>query len=305
MTIKEDYWADDEFEDTVARALIACFESKVKKNRGAAPADRLTPDRVNLFRGEGPYIPGPSRIFLGPDGHKTWTFDLVNDRLPVKGAYASPLSKEKAMAEPNAYLAIHFVRQATALGHCWHKRKSGTLFEMLTMQAENDGIQGERRYFTVTKNGEVAACTQKLASSRWKSGERVGTIEPDEKWLEDTAACGSLVLQALADRAHCWTITAQEKAAKAHLGCMQEEVKSLLYARSLPMSATGRKRPILHLVEAHKRRMRSGIDIDIASFLRGQQTVEIGGTVFKVNPPARLQAEVSKPSRERYFQAVA
>lgn len=84
---------------------------------------------------------------------------------------------------------------------------------------------------------------------------------------------------------------------------MQEEVKSLLYARSLPMSATGRKRPILHLVEAHKRRMRSGIDVDIASFLRGQQTVEIGGTAFKVNPPARLQAEVSKPSRARYFPA--
>lgn len=38
MTDNDDYWAEDDFEDTVAAALIACFESKVKKNRGAAPA---------------------------------------------------------------------------------------------------------------------------------------------------------------------------------------------------------------------------------------------------------------------------
>lgn len=86
---------------------------------------------------------------------------------------------------------------------------------------------------------------------------------------------------------------------------MMEEVKSLLYARSLPMTATGRKRPILHLVESHKRRMRNGIDVDVTAFLRGQQTVEIGGTVFKVNPPATLRSDVSKPSRDRYFAPVA
>ena len=170
-----------------------------------------------------------------------------------------------------------------------------------------DGIHGERRFFTVTKQGEVVACTQKIASIRGGAthGEKVGTVGPDETWLRETGTWAAVALQLLADRRHCWTITAQEKAARAHLGCMMEEVKSLLYARSLPMTATGRKSPILHLVESHKRRMRSGTDVDVTAFLRGQQTIEIGGTVFKVNPPATLRLEVSKPSRERYFAAVA
>jgi len=54
--------------------------------------------------------------------------------------------------------------------------------------------------------------------------------------------------------------------AKAHLGCMREEIKSLLYARDLPMTSTGRKKPILHLVAAHKRRIKEGTDIDIVPF---------------------------------------
>lgn len=51
-----------------------------------------------------------------------------------------------------------------------------------------------------------------------------------------------------------WKIAADEGCGKASLGCTADEVKSLLYARQLPMTATGRKRPILHLVAAHRRR---------------------------------------------------
>jgi hypothetical protein len=49
---------------------------------------------------------------------------------------------------------------------------------MLTMDAENDGIHGERRFFTVTKQGEVVACTQQIASIRGgaTNGEKVGQI---------------------------------------------------------------------------------------------------------------------------------
>jgi len=128
-------------------------------------------------------------------------------------------------------------------------------------------------------------------------------VEIEEKLLEETGVWASVTLQMLADRRHCWTITANEQTARAHLGCMREEVKSLLYARSLPMSETGRKRPILHLVESHKRRMRNGIDVDVTAFLRGQQTVEIGGTSFSVNPPRTLQPRVSLNSQLKYYGA--
>lgn len=306
MKDERDYWAEDDFEDTVAAALIACFETKVKKNRGAAPADRLTEDRVAVLRAEGPYIASNSRLLVAPADGGNWRFDMVNDRLPLKGLHAFLPGGLVADTRPNAYLCAHYIRQVQALGRYWHRRKGGTLYEMLTMDAENDGIHGERRFFTVTKQGEVVACTQQIASIRGDAthGEKVGTLSHDETWLHETGVWAAVALQLLADKRHCWTITAQEKAARAHLGCMMEEVKSLLYARSLPMTATGRKRPILHLVESHKRRMRSGTDVDVTAFLRGQQTVEIGGTVFRVNPPTTLLGKVSRPSRERYFAAV-
>ena len=83
-----DYWTQDDFEDTVAAALIACFEAKVKKNRGAPPADRLTEERVAVLRAEGPYIASNSRLMEAPEDGGNWHFDMVNDRLPMKGLHA-------------------------------------------------------------------------------------------------------------------------------------------------------------------------------------------------------------------------
>ena len=82
---------------------------------------------------------------------------------------------------------------------------------------------------------------------------------------------------------------------------MKEEIKSLLYARSLPMTDTGRKRPILHLVEAHTRRLRNGTDINIDTFLRGTQIIDMYGTRFTVRPPEVLRPVVSENS-QRYFE---
>lgn len=300
----EDFWADDDFEDTVASALIACFESKVTKNRGAAPSDRMKEDRLAVLRAEGPYIASNSRFFVTHEDDTYWSFDLVNDKLPTKGFYAfrpSGLGKEN---NPETYLIVLHIKQAASLGKHWVSQKHGTLYEMMYIFADNGGIQGERKYFTVTSKGDVVPCFQQIPAQNGCM-RKVALIKTPEHEVLETSHWGSVALQGLADRRFCWTITAQEKIAKAHLGCMLEEVKSLLYARSLPMTSTGRKRPILHLVESHKRRIQSGTDIDVTQFLRGVQTVEIGGTVFTVNPPATLRAAVSNPSRARYFAPVA
>ncbi|MEX3983710.1 hypothetical protein AB4Y45_32530 [Paraburkholderia sp. EG287A] len=300
-----DFWNAADFEDTVAAALIACFETKVRKNRGAAPADRLTDERMAMVREAGPYIASDSRFIVGPGwGAGRWSFDLVNDKLPMSGCYAIRPSGKVAESIPGAYLYMMHVRQVTALGKCWEKRRAGTLYEMLTVHTDGAGINGERRFFTVASDGAVWACDQRIQHD--SRGPVMGAgrpvVGPDEAWLANTEAWGSVALQSLADRRFCWTISAQEKNTRAHLGCMQEEVKSLLYARSLPMTATGRKRPILHLVEAHKRRLKNGTDVDVTTFLRGQQVVEFGGTIFRVNPPAVLRTEVSKSSQTRFFE---
>ena len=67
------------------------------------------------------------------------------------------------------------------------------------------------------------------------------------------------------------------------------------------MTATGRKRPVLHLVEAHKRRMQNGTEIDVTSFLRGSMEVEMNGTLFKVHAPAIIKPTLSTPSQRKYY----
>lgn len=299
----QDEWAAEEFENTVAAALIACYETKIKRNKGAAPADRLTEERVALFRKVGPYIPSPSRVaYVHNEEKEEGYFDVENDPLPYAGCVANAAEPGSEKEKAGIYLAVSLIRRSVALGKYWVKLGPGVIYEILTMDATNTGIVGERRYVTVSKQGIVKSCTQRVPNNRgYQPGAPVTILSPEREWTTDTAAIGSYTLQSIADRRFCWSITAQEQYAKAHLGCMKEEIKSLLYARSLPMTATGRKRPILHLVEAHRRRMRNGTDVDVTAFLRGTQTVEIGGTLFSVRAPAALAAELSAPSVRRYY----
>lgn len=302
MRNPDDFWPEDEFEDTVAAALIACFETRVKKLRGTTPSDRLTDDRLAMVRATGPYIPSNSRVIVGPDSEQdNWSFDVVNDALPQVGCVAMRPSGMLGKSLPNVYMQMFHIRRVDSLGKNWLKRQAGALYEMLDVSAEPESVCGERRYFTVTPTGDVVSCNIHVqdGSKGYTAGARHLSHQHDDVYLRETEAWASVALQFLADRAHCWTITAQESKARAHLGCMMEEIKSLLYARSLPMTATGRKRPILHLVESHKRRMQNGTDIDVSSFIRGQQTVEIGGTLFKVNPPSNLIQSLSKASQIR------
>jgi hypothetical protein len=74
------------------------------------------------------------------------------------------------------------------------------------------------------------------------------------------------------------------------MGVSPEHVKSLFYARDLPLTETGRKRPILHWVRAHERRLKSGIEIDIAKHLRGITGFSMHGFDFKITRPVKGEA---------------
>lgn len=297
-------WKEGEFEHAVTSALVACYETRVQKQRGAAPEDRLTEQHLFAMRVQGPYIPSSDRVILNEHNTSGSTFDIVNDELPGAGVFGVPIEDSHAVKRdfPDAYFMGQMIRQVSNLGKGWHARGGGARYEMFNLMANNDGrINGERRYFTVSKSGSILACEKRANLNRNTPGEVSRHFVTPEEHLTECENWASYALQYLADRRFCWTITAQENFVKAHLGCAREEIKSLLYARTLPMTATGRKRPILHLVEAHQRRIRNGTDVDITAFLRGQQTVEIQGTRFTVSAPKALKAMVSEASQERYF----
>jgi hypothetical protein len=71
------------------------------------------------------------------------------------------------------------------------------------------------------------------------------------------------------------------------LGVDSEHIKSLFYARQAPLSDSGRKRPILHWVEAHQRRVKSGVDVDISRHLRGITQFDMDGLSFRITSPIK------------------
>lgn len=298
MSTLKNAWSKEEFEDTVAAALITCFEYRIRKNRGAGP-NTLNEERAELIRNSGPYVPGSDREVLFRDNGPQF-FDMDNDRLPISGCFAQVVpTAQHIQGQYNGWFRSIYIRQSDKLNQGWRRRDGGKLYELVYMATGNEFAEGERSYFSVTKDGRIVACE---AFVRGNTGGRSGRHEEvctDPHQLQEVEVCAAMALQYLADQRFCWTIEAKEQRAFVKLGCQEEEIKSLLYARTLPLSETGRRRPILHLVEAHKRRMRNGTEVNVQSSLRGIQTVEIGGTLFTVRPPSVVLPLLSKPSRDR------
>jgi hypothetical protein len=111
----------------------------------------------------------------------------------------------------------------------------------------------------------------------------------------------ALAVSAEADSKNLWHVRAFERdggflTGNIRFGVYGEHIKSLFFARDLPLTETGRKRPILHWVSAHKRRLQSGKDIDIDKYLRGSRILTIGGTEFIITKPCEketLDANIS------------
>ena len=148
------------------------------------------------------------------------------------------------------------------------------------------GVDGMVGYVTVDKEGNVHPVDFRIGTTSQSLGE--------PHVLEEMRFAATSTLNYEVDKYHVWSIEAQESDARCTVGVDKEQIKSLLYARSLPVTATGRKRPILHLVAAHRRRIKEGVDIDIGEFLRGVKKVEMGGTVFTVGAPQQLIDRLKK-----------
>jgi len=295
-------WTQDEFEECVAGTLIAMFESKIKKDRGNPSSARLTEDKMHAIRMFGPYIPHGGRYIEAPQGDKM-IIDVKNDPIPSMGCYSHGHVGGKATDILDGYSNHHFFQEISALPKDRVRKGNGRLFRIISAAAENKYLRGCCDYVTVSSSGEVVACDTVVQSSlRGTPGERTRTYseyETDPHRIYQVAFSAFAAIQFHNDRRFCWQIRAEESKAKAYLGCGISEIKSLLYARSLPQTETGRKRPILHLVNAHQRRMKSGTEVDVTAFLRGVQTVEIGGTKFTVIPPKIMRETLSENS-ERF-----
>jgi len=99
-------------------------------------------------------------------------------------------------------------------------------------------------------------------------------------------------LQTVSDFKSMWVVQTKEETitkilTPLRLGVNAEIIKSLFYARNLPVTESGRKRPILHWVRAHQRRIKDGIDVDITKHLRGITNFEMDGFEFNITNPVK------------------
>lgn len=140
-----------------------------------------------------------------------------------------------------------------------------------------------RRPVVLTDDGRIVAA--------------VSPIERPEAAVPFVAArtLASIAIGMWCDRFHTWQVETSEStisktvATPLMIGVNEEHMKSLAYARSLPLTATGRKRPILHWVRAHQRRIKEGIDIDIRRHLRGIVEFTMGEFNWRITHPAKYQ----------------
>jgi hypothetical protein len=276
-----DRWNKEEFESEIANMIETCYSKPIKRSASTmkSRASRVTPGIMQGIRETIPHMPGKDRVAL-PHQHG---FDLKND----------PLLEDRTCI----FCIPDIHRQSP---HCCYMRRiNGKLTASDLRLIGVDPMPVDMPQYRVTWISQDWKHPRGLLTgiTMWCWIDTAGQVRmadsPGTDWsnaIEREAALDMIctVLQADADRRFCWEITADEGVGrgKASIGCTAEEVKSMLYARQLPITATGRKRPILHLVAAHRRRMNEGHDIDIEPFLRGVREVIMDGTKFSVRGPS-------------------
>lgn len=297
-------WNNEEFEDWVCRALIASHERrliKIKQDRAVV----IKKPCLKSIRQHGIFIPAGDRLINSTiDGQGRFSFDTHNDPLPKRGIFARSCSLGHAADWiENIYMLVVFVERTTRMPKGWSTEEPGKIYSVKEIAFGDRGYAGKEHYVTVSADGAITACRlfrERMACDT-RGGFRILGVGTNETSKSDMSLSASAALQFQADRRFTWSIDAYDGGARVNLGCTKEEVKSLLYARTAPVTPSGRKRPIMHLVQSHRRRMASGIDVDVTSFLRGTQEIEIDGTLFRVRAPVVHIPALSDRSVSHYY----
>lgn len=272
-------WDSDAFEDQIARTIIALYERPASVAPGSWWPGASAAD-LAAIRARGAYIQHPNRIVFNDE--LDVGLDEIYSGMFVKSEFMLHQSMEVAS---QIYAWITVIKRAPAIPKPFYSVAPGTPYCLINMLATHDGaLETWKHYFTV-KSRRISLCAFTSDARRRiayaQKQPMLGNLSADEY----AAKQATVIANTLVDRSCQWGILSCGDEVNVELQCYHDEVKSLLYARSLPMTATGRKRPILHLVAAHRRRIKEGIDIDIEQFLRGVRKVEMGGAIFEVRAP--------------------
>lgn len=268
----DDFWTQSEYEMAVGSALATCAQPEVKKTR-AVGTNSLNVKRISIIRQEGIYIPGMDRVVPAPGPDGGWTFDRVNNPLPIEGCVGLNTNLNHLPDDPyEGYFRVVYFRERSSLGLGWQRCSPGQLYEMFFMAAQTEYLEGERFFFSVTDEGRIVAC---------RSQKQVGCRESriPGRTIEAIAATA---LQYVSDRRFAWTIEIKSHGMKLFLGCAEQHVQSLLRACTLPRGGNTWLAPIFHVIDVHRQTPMVVPPLEYYRYRRGPQIFKIDNSPLTV-----------------------
>jgi hypothetical protein len=274
-----DVLQSEELSDAVYRTYIALLTGGWKASAG----DSLSVDDVGHAYMNGFYLPCCVRPVLSGQ------IDLANDKLPEHAAVVLFNDRRNRNDQP-LFISVRQVKKFNRNIQC--PPFAAAKYVGMWMWDGSEIDRTDRRiwpeptmsavtaHFAVMPSGTVVPCAD---------SSRIHRADYFAAFLQTCAAA----INTHEDRHHLWQVSTSEPLIGASiktplvLGCSPEHIKSLFYARSLPVTETGRRRPILHWVQAHNRRLQAGIEIDVNKHLRGIEKFEMDGFNFEITNPRK------------------
>ena len=303
MAVSDDnkHWTQESFEDAIMSVLLVHLDDPPKSRRIEACSKRAGRQDLTRLARSTPYIPGGDRFYLQEhDAAGHLQIDTALEHVSDQVTVALPGDCAEIAG---TYARIMQVRRVPKPDKPYNIVGPGLVYKVVVLHGRDRGSVLLQRFVTIDGAGVIRACRWRITGRGpdYAGGKGYDETPAHECQRTEQAVWAAQMIGS--DARHVWKIRAEEEAGAVRVGCTPEEVKSLLYARTLPTTATGRKRPILHLVAAHRRRLREGIDIDVRSHLRGLQPVEFGGTRFQVQPPPAIRNSLTEHSQRYYAPA--
>lgn len=279
-TIGEDILDSEELTNKVYESYLGMIVKRWTSSTLAYNKRDFHISDIGIAYNVGPYIPCVKRVSY------TKRIDIEIDGMPGIRVVANTL--------PGDSLTIGVVRpfklprHVALVGRAIKTYKYVTLFKQ---EEDDEDMDAMVFYFGVSRSGEIVSTMNK----------QFNTGVP---WVLHGASqlYPALAINAWADARYLWQAVTKENIGspfsnpiRLRLGLNKEHIKSLFYARSLPVTETGRKRPILHWVRAHQRRIKEGLDIDISAYLRGIVAFEMDGLSFEITQPNKEALHKAEP----------
>jgi hypothetical protein len=293
-------WGSDKMEEYIGKVLegIGGFRwHPYWKPKRMLPHARVTDSDVMWIKETGIYIPPPDAAYLATDH-----VDINRHGMPRHGAFAI-LTKDRDPMQGDSftlqdeYLQIDFIRSVSRMPQGWIRRGAGEIYRDVHMLVSEHGNMAIATYFTVDQGtGKIVRCEETHNKHKMLNQD----ILRDHSKAPTAAG---ILLGSEGESEYVWNVVAQERDYRVRFGVHEEQIQSLFYARDLPLSETGRKRPILHWVRAHERMVRRGTEVGVKEHLRGTTEFEMHGTKFTITNPPKAERERERRRQERSVAA--